>query len=84
MTLCLVSWAQTLVYFHKWSAWKAGALAVTTGAVFGGVEAALILTIRVGSASLFSSFFSLSLRLHCPSKAAADANDMCVGVLAAI
>lgn len=47
MVLCLIGWAQTLVYFHKWPAWKASLLAVATGAVFGGVEAALILTIRV-------------------------------------
>lgn len=47
MTLCLLSWAQTLIYYHKWSAWKATLLAVATAAVFGGVEAALILTIRV-------------------------------------
>lgn len=65
MVLCLLSWAQTLVYFHKWPAWKACLLAVATGAVFGGVEAALILTIRVSlhRRAHFRSAISTSKRL---------------------
>lgn len=47
MVLCLVSWAQTLVYGRKWRVWTTALLAAATGAVFGGVEAALIVTIRV-------------------------------------
>lgn len=47
MVLCLVSWAQTLVYGRGWRGWTTALLGVGTGAVFGGVEAALILTIRV-------------------------------------
>lgn len=47
MCLCVVSWAQALIYYHKWAVWKATTLAIATLAVFGGVEAALILTIRV-------------------------------------
>lgn len=59
MTLCLLSWAQTLIYYHKWSSSKATLLAVATAAVFGGVEAALILTIRVrGSDDWFQPFGS--------------------------
>lgn len=51
MCLCQVSWAQSLIYFHKWAVWKATLLSVATLAVFGGVEAALILTITVSCAS---------------------------------
>lgn len=47
MVLCVISWTQSLVYFHKWKPWKASLLGFATLAVFGGVEAALILTIRV-------------------------------------
>lgn len=47
MVLCLVSWAQTLIYQNKWRVWTTTLLAVSIGAVFGGVEAALILTIQV-------------------------------------
>ncbi|CAN8100687.1 unnamed protein product [Discula destructiva] len=46
MCLCIVSWAQSLIYFHKWVVWKAATLAAATLIVFGGVEAALILTIQ--------------------------------------
>lgn len=46
MVLCLTSWAQTLVYSRRWRAWRAALLALAVGAVFAGVEAALILTIR--------------------------------------
>lgn len=47
MVLCVVSWVQSLIYFHKWVVWKASALGASTLAVFGGVEAALIVTIKV-------------------------------------
>lgn len=47
MVLCVISWTQSLVYFHKWKPWKAMLLGLATLAVFGGVEVALILTIRV-------------------------------------
>lgn len=46
MVLCVISWTQSLVYFHKWRPWKAISLGFATLAVFGGVETALILTIR--------------------------------------
>lgn len=46
MALCLASWAQTLVYSRRWPAWPTTALALAVGAVFGGVEAALTVTIR--------------------------------------
>ncbi|KAI0014984.1 PQ loop repeat-domain-containing protein [Xylariomycetidae sp. FL0641] len=45
MALCLVSWAQTLFYHSKWALWKVLLVAIATGAIFGGVEAALILTL---------------------------------------
>ncbi|KAK4151900.1 hypothetical protein C8A00DRAFT_16741, partial [Chaetomidium leptoderma] len=45
MALCLVSWAQILLYHNKWPAWKASAVAFVIAAVFAGVEAALILTL---------------------------------------
>lgn len=47
MVLCVISWTQSLVYFHKWRPWKTVLLGFATLAVFGGVEVALILTIRV-------------------------------------
>ncbi|KAK3394109.1 hypothetical protein B0H63DRAFT_36023 [Podospora didyma] len=46
MGLCLVSWAQTLVYHNKWEAWKASTLGVASAVVFAGVEVALVLTLR--------------------------------------
>ncbi|KAK4124948.1 hypothetical protein N657DRAFT_570809, partial [Parathielavia appendiculata] len=46
MALCLVAWAQILIYHSKWPAWKASVLALVVAAVFAGVEAALILTLR--------------------------------------
>ncbi|KAK4042189.1 hypothetical protein C8A01DRAFT_14199, partial [Parachaetomium inaequale] len=46
MALCLVAWAQILRYNSKWPAWKALLLAVVVAAVFAGVEAALILTLK--------------------------------------
>ncbi|KUI73477.1 hypothetical protein VM1G_08851 [Cytospora mali] len=46
MLLCLTSWAQTLIYSRAWRAWTTTLLAVSVGAVFAGVEAALIITIR--------------------------------------
>ncbi|KAK4239357.1 hypothetical protein C8A03DRAFT_14265, partial [Achaetomium macrosporum] len=46
MTLCLISWAQILLYGSKWPIWKASLLALVITAVFAGVEVALILTLR--------------------------------------
>ncbi|KAI1174806.1 PQ loop repeat-domain-containing protein [Nemania sp. FL0916] len=46
MFLCLLNWSQTLLYFHKWPLRKVIAVAAGTAAAFGGVEAALILTLR--------------------------------------
>ncbi|KAL2128887.1 hypothetical protein VTI74DRAFT_8508 [Chaetomium olivicolor] len=45
MVLCLVAWAQILLYGKKWPAWKATLMAFVVAAVFAGVEAALILTL---------------------------------------
>lgn len=47
MGLCLVSWAQVLVYGRGWRAWAAAAMGITVAAACAGVEAALILTLRV-------------------------------------
>ncbi|RWA14429.1 hypothetical protein EKO27_g648 [Xylaria grammica] len=46
MLLCLVNWGQTLLYAHKWPVWKVLVVTTGTAAIFAGVEAALILTIR--------------------------------------
>ncbi|KAI1324638.1 PQ loop repeat-domain-containing protein [Xylariaceae sp. FL0255] len=46
MLLCLISWGQILFYYHKWPLWKVLTVVATTGAVFGGVEASLIVTIK--------------------------------------
>ncbi|KAK3947531.1 PQ loop repeat-domain-containing protein [Pseudoneurospora amorphoporcata] len=46
VALCLVGWAQVLIYGSKWPVWKASLLALTIACVFAGVEAALILTLR--------------------------------------
>ncbi|KAH8164452.1 hypothetical protein CIB48_g3800 [Xylaria polymorpha] len=46
MFLCLVNWGQILLYSHKWSLWKVLVVTTGTAAIFAGVEAALILTIR--------------------------------------
>ncbi|KAI1181845.1 PQ loop repeat-domain-containing protein [Nemania serpens] len=44
--LCLINWGQTLLYTHKWPLWKVMAVTTGTAAIFAGVEAALILTLR--------------------------------------
>ncbi|KAI0399076.1 PQ loop repeat-domain-containing protein [Xylaria palmicola] len=46
MFLCLVNWGQILLYSHKWPLWKVMAGTTATAAIFAGVEAALILTLR--------------------------------------
>ncbi|KAK3298335.1 PQ loop repeat-domain-containing protein [Chaetomium fimeti] len=46
MALCLISWAQVLVYHRNWPAWKASLLGLVVAAVFAGLEAALILTLK--------------------------------------
>ncbi|KAI1431784.1 PQ-loop-domain-containing protein [Xylaria sp. CBS 124048] len=46
MFLCLVNWGQTLLYTHKWALLKVLLVVSGTGAIFAGIEVALILTIR--------------------------------------
>lgn len=46
MMLCLICWSQILFYQHKWPLWQVLITGFTTAAVFGGIEAALILTLR--------------------------------------
>ncbi|KAI1492929.1 PQ loop repeat-domain-containing protein [Biscogniauxia mediterranea] len=46
MVLCAISWAQTLLYFHKWELWQVIVVGTATTLVFGGIEAALILTLE--------------------------------------
>ncbi|KAI1736046.1 PQ loop repeat-domain-containing protein [Xylaria scruposa] len=46
MSLCLLNWGQILLYSYKWPLWKVLVVAIGTAAVFAGVEAALILTLR--------------------------------------
>ncbi|KAI1749802.1 PQ loop repeat-domain-containing protein [Xylaria castorea] len=46
MFLCLVNWGQILLYSHKWPLWKVLVVTTGTAAVFAGVEAALIFTLR--------------------------------------
>ncbi|KAI8945556.1 PQ loop repeat-domain-containing protein [Xylaria longipes] len=46
MFLCLVNWGQILLYSHKWPLWKVLGVTTGTAAVFAGIEAALILTLR--------------------------------------
>jgi uncharacterized protein with PQ loop repeat len=45
-TFSLVSWAQTLIYHNHWATWKATSLAIFLCLTFGGIEAALILTLK--------------------------------------
>ena len=49
MGLCLVSWAQVLVYGRGWRAWTASLMGIGVAAACAGVEAALILTLRVSA-----------------------------------
>lgn len=49
MGLCLVSWAQVLVYGRRWRAWTAALVGVAVAAACAGIEAALILTLRVSA-----------------------------------
>ncbi|KAK8017091.1 PQ loop repeat protein [Apiospora rasikravindrae] len=44
--LSIVAWAQILMYSYKWATWKATVLGVVVTIAFGGIEAALILTLR--------------------------------------
>ncbi|KAI1363898.1 PQ loop repeat-domain-containing protein [Xylaria arbuscula] len=44
--LCIVNLGQILLYTNKWPLWKVLLVTVGTAGAFGGVEAALILTIR--------------------------------------
>ncbi|CAK7224456.1 hypothetical protein SBRCBS47491_005557 [Sporothrix bragantina] len=46
MVLCLISWVQILIYGNKWSTKKAVSAGLIMAALFGGIEAALILTLK--------------------------------------
>ncbi|KAI0547037.1 PQ loop repeat-domain-containing protein [Xylaria curta] len=46
MSLCLINWGQILLYSYKWPLWKVLVVAIGTAAIFAGVEAALIITLR--------------------------------------
>ncbi|KAK3363582.1 hypothetical protein B0T25DRAFT_48562 [Lasiosphaeria hispida] len=46
LVLCLVGWVQTLMYHENWATWKASLLGAAMVVIFGGVEAALILTLK--------------------------------------
>lgn len=56
MGLCLVSWAQVLVYGRGWRAWTAALLGVAVAGACAGIEAALILTLRVSAVLMSYSF----------------------------
>ncbi|EAL91758.1 PQ-loop repeat-containing protein [Aspergillus fumigatus Af293] len=58
----LVSWGQVLYYNHNYSQAKAISLVIGTAALFGGLEALLILTLRVSPGQMSSL---ASLRLFC-------------------
>ncbi|KAK7961609.1 uncharacterized protein PG986_002434 [Apiospora aurea] len=45
--LSIVAWAQILMYSYNWATWKATALGLAVTLAFAGLEAALILTLRV-------------------------------------
>ncbi|KAK6829863.1 hypothetical protein PG995_004435 [Apiospora arundinis] len=47
MVLSIVSWVQILMYTHKWPTWKATTLGLAVTLACGGIEATLILTLRV-------------------------------------
>ncbi|KAK0729741.1 hypothetical protein B0H67DRAFT_559497 [Lasiosphaeris hirsuta] len=46
LVLCLVGWVQTLMYHENWATWKASLLGAAIIIIFGGIEAALILTLK--------------------------------------
>ncbi|CAK7245269.1 MAG: hypothetical protein STHCBS139747_006844 [Sporothrix thermara] len=46
MVLCLISWVQILIYGNNWSVKKAVSAGIIMACLFGGIEAALILTLR--------------------------------------
>lgn len=50
--LCLVSWAQVLVYGRGWRPWAATLTSVAVAAACAGVEAALILILRASAVPL--------------------------------
>ncbi|KAI4116191.1 MAG: hypothetical protein LQ345_003339 [Seirophora villosa] len=45
-TLALISWSQILIYNNGWAVWRASILAAAVGALFGGLQVLLILTLR--------------------------------------
>ncbi|KAK3943192.1 PQ loop repeat-domain-containing protein [Diplogelasinospora grovesii] len=48
MALCLICWAQTLLYRNKWRWWAAWGLALLCAYIFAGLEAVLIIFLRPG------------------------------------
>lgn len=46
MGLCLISWAQILIYHDKWAVWQASLVALALAILFAGIEVILIFTIR--------------------------------------
>ncbi|CAO1596907.1 hypothetical protein XANCAGTX0491_000734 [Xanthoria calcicola] len=44
--LALTSWAQVLIYNNAWRVWTASLLAAGIGAIFGGIQVLLVLTLR--------------------------------------
>lgn len=64
MGLCLVSWAQVLVYGRRWRAWTAALLGVAAAAACAGIEAALILTLRVSAVLILRWFMKKKERVE--------------------
>lgn len=75
MGLCLVSWAQVLVYGRRWRPWTAGLLGVAVAAACAGIEAALILTLRVSAFSMSNSYCEVERKFK-----TAGTND-CINIL---
>jgi hypothetical protein len=64
MGLCLVSWAQVLVYGRGWRAWAAAVMGVAVAAACAGVEAALILTLRVSAVLILHVCYKLENKVR--------------------
>lgn len=64
MGLCLVSWAQVLVYGRRWRAWTAALLGVAVAAACAGIEAALILTLRVSAVLMSCLCYEIETKLQ--------------------
>lgn len=77
MGLCLVSWAQVLVYGRRWRAWTAALLGVAVAAACAGIEAALILTLRVSA--VLMSFFCYEIETKLQSVKIYECSYICCG-----